>query len=44
MSQQVRIDGYAIVAADGMIADRDRKMPDGLRIDADVRRARTQLP
>lgn len=37
MSQQVRIEGYAIVSADGMIADRDRKMPDGLRIDADVR-------
>ena len=37
MSQQLLIEGYAIVSADGIIADRDRKMPDGLRIDADVR-------
>jgi hypothetical protein len=37
MSQQVRIEGYAIVSADGMLADFNRKMPDGLKIDADVR-------
>jgi dihydrofolate reductase len=37
MSRQVRIEGYAIVSADGMIADRNRKMPDGLKIDADPR-------
>jgi hypothetical protein len=37
MSQHVRIEGYAIVSADGMLADRNRKMPDGLKIDADVR-------
>jgi dihydrofolate reductase len=36
MAQQVRIEGYAIVSADGMLADRNRKMPDGLKIDADV--------
>jgi dihydrofolate reductase len=37
MSQHVRIEGYAIVSTDGMLADRNRKMPDGLKIDADVR-------
>lgn len=37
MSRHVRIEGYAIVSADGMIADRERKMPDGLKIDADAR-------
>jgi hypothetical protein len=36
MSRHVRIEGYAIVSADGMLADFDRKMPDGLKIDADV--------
>ena len=29
------IEGYAIVSADGMIADRDGNMPDGIRNDAD---------
>ena len=37
MSQQVRIEGYAIVSADGMLADSNRKMPNELKIDADVR-------
>jgi dihydrofolate reductase len=37
MSQHVRIEGYAIVSADGMIGDFNRKMPDGLKIDADAR-------
>jgi dihydrofolate reductase len=37
MSQQVRIEAYAIVSADGMLADFNRKMPDGLKIDADAR-------
>jgi hypothetical protein len=37
MSQHVRIEGYAIVSADGMLADRNRKMPDQLKIDADAR-------
>jgi hypothetical protein len=37
MPGRVRIEGYAIVSADGMIADRDRQMPEGLKIDADVR-------
>jgi hypothetical protein len=36
-SKRIQIEGYAIVSADGMIADRDRQMPDGLKIDADVR-------
>jgi len=33
----LRIEGYAIVSADGMLADRNGKMPDGLKIDADAR-------
>ena len=33
----IRTEGYAIVSADGMIADRNRHMPDGLKIPADVR-------
>jgi dihydrofolate reductase len=37
MLRPIRIEGYAIVSADGMIADRDRKMPDGIKIDADAR-------
>jgi len=37
MSRLVRVEGYAIVSADGMIADHDRKMIDGLKIDADAR-------
>jgi dihydrofolate reductase len=37
MSHAVRIEGYAIVSADGMLADRNRHMPDQLKIDADVR-------
>jgi dihydrofolate reductase len=37
MLPRLRIEGYAIVSVDGMIADRDRQMPDGLKIDADVR-------
>jgi dihydrofolate reductase len=32
----LRTEGYAIVSADGMIADRNRHMPDGLKIPADV--------
>jgi dihydrofolate reductase len=32
-----RIEGYAIVSADGMIADAEGVMPDSLRIDADQR-------
>ena len=37
MPERVRIEGYAIVSADGMIADRHWHMPGGLKIDADVR-------
>jgi dihydrofolate reductase len=37
MSQHVRIEGYAIVSADGMLADFNRKMPDGFKIEADAR-------
>jgi len=36
-SRHVRVEGYAIVSADGMIADHDRKMIDDLKIDADAR-------
>jgi len=31
------IEGYAVVSADGMIADRNGHMPDGLKCDADAR-------
>ncbi len=34
---RVRIEGYAVVSIDGMIADRNRHMPEALRIDADQR-------
>src|SRR5262245_27648853 len=37
MTGRPSIEGYAIVSKDGMIADRNRHMPDGLKIDADVR-------
>jgi hypothetical protein len=37
MPPRIRIEGYAIVSADAMIADRNRLMPDGLKIEADVR-------
>jgi len=36
MSQPIRVEGFAVVSADGMLADRDRKMPDSLKIDADA--------
>ena len=36
MSQRIRVEGYAVVSADGMLADRDRKMPESLKIDADA--------
>ena len=32
-----RIEAYAIISADGMIADRERRFPDALRNDADKR-------
>jgi dihydrofolate reductase len=35
MAQRISIEGYAIVSADGMIADHNREMPPG--IEADVR-------
>src|ERR1700749_5272844 len=31
----LRIDGYAVVSDDGMIAGSDRKMPDSIKTDAD---------
>ncbi len=37
MSKDCRIEGYAIVSADGMIADSHGRMPDVLRNDADQR-------
>jgi|SRR5262245_34153175 len=36
-ARPVRIEGYAIVSADGMLADHNGKMIDGLKIDADAR-------
>ncbi len=38
-----RIEGYAIVSADGMIADANRAMPDTIRNDADQRFLQTEL-
>ena len=37
MAERISIEGYAIISADGMIADRNREMPPGLKIEADVR-------
>ncbi len=37
MSGPDRIEGYAIVSADGMLADANRRMPDGLKVEADQR-------
>jgi hypothetical protein len=37
MAGPVRIVGYAIVSADGMLADRSGHLPDALKIDADQR-------
>jgi len=39
----LRIEGFAIVSADGMLADRDRHMPGGLKVDADQRFFDTSL-
>jgi hypothetical protein len=33
----LRIDGYVIVSADGMLANADRMMPDGLKFEGDKR-------
>jgi dihydrofolate reductase len=38
-----RIEGYAIVSADGMIADANGEMPDSLRYDADQRFLQSSL-
>jgi hypothetical protein len=37
MSEGFRIEGYAIVSSDGMIADRDCVMPNSLKFDCDQR-------
>jgi dihydrofolate reductase len=37
LTQPIRVEGYAIVSADGMLADRNGKMADALKIDADAR-------
>ena len=37
MIGSLRIEGFAIVSADGMLADRDRHMPDALKVEADQR-------
>jgi dihydrofolate reductase len=39
----LRIEGFAIVSVDGMLADRDGHMPDGLKIEADQRFFDTSL-
>jgi dihydrofolate reductase len=43
MSEDCRIEGYAIVSADGMIADENGHMPDILRNEADLRFFDSQL-
>src|SRR5439155_22149166 len=35
MLSPIRIEGYAIVSADGMLADTNRRIPDSLKIEAD---------
>ena len=35
LAQSLRIEGYAIVSVDGMLADHNGHMPDALKIDAD---------
>src|SRR5437016_6931963 len=37
MQRGLAIEGYAVVSADGMIADQNGHMPDGLKCDADAR-------
>jgi dihydrofolate reductase len=43
MIGSLRIEGFAIVSADGMLADRDGHMPDALKIEADQRFFDTSL-
>jgi hypothetical protein len=43
MAQHICTEGYAIVSANGMIADRNHEMPAGLRIEADARFFATAL-
>jgi dihydrofolate reductase len=38
-----RVEGYAIISADGMIADRNGVMPDAIRNDADQRFLQTEM-
>src|SRR6266850_8393210 len=35
MPRPIRIAGYAIVSADGMLADANRRIPDSLKVEAD---------
>ena len=37
MIGSLRIEGFAIVSADGMLADHHRHMPDALKVEADQR-------
>jgi dihydrofolate reductase len=37
MPEALRTEGFAIVSRDGMLADRDRHMPDALKVEADQR-------
>ncbi|MCL2714444.1 MAG: dihydrofolate reductase [Alphaproteobacteria bacterium] len=41
--QDLRVEGYVIVSAEGMLADANRAMPDALRIDGDQRFFRAAL-
>jgi dihydrofolate reductase len=43
MTRPLRIEGYAIVSADGMIADRHGTMPDTIRNDADQRYLQAEM-
>ena len=43
MGCSLRIEGYVIVSADGMLADADRSMPDVLRVDGDQKFFRAAL-
>jgi dihydrofolate reductase len=43
MIGSLRIEGFAIVSADGMLADRDGHMPDALKVEADQRFFDTSL-
>ena len=43
MTKPHRIEGYAIISADGMIADRNGLMPNAIRNDADQKFLQSEL-